>query len=165
MDCDRCNVACWQTCCDCLYSTLSVPPNRSRGRSGAPGPGLQGDFFYPSLTASQDTHSLEWAKLEGDISWALFKNCIKMLLTVISMWRNLQTARKQRPSCQRLQTISLPIAASQCLNGQLSPCDMDQTQWDPTLPPGHQSLSNWLLQYVCTWELCAQTLLTLVQVE
>lgn len=43
-------------------------------------------------------------------------------LTVISMWRNLQTVRKQRPSCQRLQTVSLPNAASQCLNGQLSPC-------------------------------------------
>lgn len=52
-----------------------------------------------------------------------------MLLTVISMWRNLQTVRKQRPSSQRLQVISLPIAASQCLKGQLSPCVIYEVQW------------------------------------
>lgn len=43
------------------------------------------------------------------------------ILTVISMWRNLQMLRKQRPSCHRLQTVSLPIAASQCLKGHPSP--------------------------------------------
>lgn len=52
----------------CLCERVGVPPNRSRGRSGAPAPGLQGDLFYPSLMAIQDTRSLEWAKHEGDIS-------------------------------------------------------------------------------------------------
>lgn len=49
--------------------------------------------------------------------------------TVISIWRNLQVLRKQRPSCQRVQTVSLPMAASQCLKGQLSPCRDKATTW------------------------------------
>lgn len=78
-----------------------------------------------------------------------------IFLTVISMWRNLQTVRKQRPSCQRLQTVSLPIAAAQCLKGQLSPCITKKTKLNTkTLPSSHQSHSS-KSQYLKRWLLCS----------
>lgn len=75
--------------------------------------------------------------------------------TVISMWRNLQVGRKQRPSCQRLQTVSLPMAASQCLKGQLSPYNRTGKLIRPLTLTGSNS----------AWWCGAAEQLTLVQVE
>lgn len=83
-------------------------------------------------------NSLDWAKFWGFFSSPQLQRNVSTLLTVISMWRNLHTVRKQRPSCHRLQTVSLPIAASQCRKGQLSPCITSETQWESSL--AHQPL-------------------------
>lgn len=80
-------------------------------------------------------------------------------LTVISMCRNLQEVRKQFPSCQRLQTISLPNAAGQCRKGQLSPCKINTIR----IVCGFQHTG--FFKHVPTQMTVIQSELTLVQVE
>ena len=68
-----------------------------------------------------------------------------IMTTWISMWRNEQVLRKQRPPCHSVQTASVPSAEGSWRNGQASPYHITK------YITHHLKMRQWnMLQTICT---------------